>query len=138
MNGLLISDEDIVRTMDTSLTSGSSSIVPAGMKKNGGFYKYSKIAGDDTFKHLQAHIRHLMTQAGLDMTAGRVDLNPYEHKQQTACRFCAFRAVCQFDPTLDDNNYRKLPNIKEEDILTNIQQGRSEEHTSELQSRGHI
>jgi len=125
MNGLLISDEDIVRTMDTSLTSGSSSIVPAGMKKNGGFYKYSKIAGDDTFKHLQAHIRHLMTQAGLDMTAGRVDLNPYEHKQQTACRFCAFRAVCQFDPTLDDNNYRKLPNIKEEDILTNIQQGGS-------------
>src|SRR5699024_11428952 len=36
MNGLLLSDEDIVRMMDTSLTSGSSSIVPAGMKKNGG------------------------------------------------------------------------------------------------------
>src|SRR5699024_11837984 len=112
MNGLLLSDEDIVRMMDTSLTSGSSSIVPAGMKKNGGFYKYSKIAGDDTFKHLQAHIRHLMTQSGLDMTAGRVDLNPYENKQQTACRFCSFLSFCQFDKTIDYKNYSKLPNIK--------------------------
>lgn len=123
MQGLLLSNEELVKMMDTSLTTGSSQIVPAGLKKNGGFYKYSKVAGDETFAQLQAHIRHLMVQAGLEMTAGNLQLNPYEHKQETACRFCSFRSVCQFDTTLDDNNYRKLPNVKEETLLTNIQKG---------------
>ena len=58
-----------------------------------------------------------MRNAGLDMTSGGVDLNPYQHKEQIACTFCPFHSVCQFDPELRENNYRKLKEIKEQDIL---------------------
>ncbi|WP_339228811.1 helicase-exonuclease AddAB subunit AddB [Oceanobacillus sp. FSL K6-2867] len=117
MQGLLLSDEEIVKMMDKSLESGSSQIVPAGIKKNGGFYGYSKIADQETFSSLQHHIHQLMRNAGIDMTSGGVDLNPYQHKEQIACTFCPFHSVCQFDPELRENNYRKLKEIKEQDIL---------------------
>ncbi|PAV29248.1 helicase-exonuclease AddAB subunit AddB [Virgibacillus profundi] len=120
MQGLLLSDEEIVKLMDTSLASGSSQIVPAGVKKNGGFYNYSKIADNETFTSLQQHIHQLMMQAGVDMTAGGVHLNPFQHKQNVACTFCSFRSVCQFEPILEENNYRKLTDLKDDDILERL------------------
>ncbi|WP_449354091.1 helicase-exonuclease AddAB subunit AddB [Virgibacillus natechei] len=123
MQGLLLSDEEMVRQMDTSLESGSSQIVPAGLKKNGGFNSYSKIAGKDTFTSLQNHIHNLMMQAGIDMTEGGVHLNPYQHKQEIACTYCPFHSLCQFDPILETNNYRKLTDMKDEDILERLRKG---------------
>lgn len=123
MQGLLISDEQIVKMMDTSLESGTSQIIPAGVKKSGGFYNHSKVADKDTFASLQTHIHHLMRNAGIDMTAGGVDLNPYQHKQNIACTFCPFLSVCQFDPTLEDNNYHKLSDMKDDTILEKIRNG---------------
>ncbi|QKY68532.1 helicase-exonuclease AddAB subunit AddB [Lentibacillus sp. CBA3610] len=120
MQGMLLSDEEIVKLMDTSLESGRSQIIPAGVKKNGGFYSGSRIADQETFQSLQNHIHHLMMQAGIDMTSGGVHLNPFQHKQQTACTFCPFRSVCQFDPSLEENNYRKLTDMKDEEILEKL------------------
>jgi len=117
MQGLLISDEQIVKMMDTSLESGTSQIVPAGVKKNGGFRSSSKVADKDTFASLQTHIHHLMKLAGIDITSGGIDLNPFQHKQNTACTYCPFLSVCQFDPTLEGNKYRKLTDMKDDDVL---------------------
>ncbi|CDQ40682.1 helicase-exonuclease AddAB subunit AddB [Virgibacillus salexigens] len=117
MQGLLLSDEEIVRWMDTALDSGSSQIVPAGVKKKGGFYSYSKIADEQTFASLQSHMHQLMAGAGMDITNGGVHLNPYQYKQHVACTYCPFHSVCQFDPDLITNDYRKLTDMKEEEIL---------------------
>ncbi|MGJ9459352.1 helicase-exonuclease AddAB subunit AddB [Oceanobacillus sp. CF4.6] len=122
MQGLLLSDEEIVRMMDTTLETGTSQIVPAGLKKNGGFNSYSKVADDETFHNLQNHIHQLMTNAGIDMTSGGVHLNPYQHKQNTACTFCPFHSVCQFDPVLEKNNYRKLTDMKDDEILMKLRE----------------
>ncbi|MBY7143071.1 helicase-exonuclease AddAB subunit AddB [Virgibacillus sp. NKC19-3] len=123
MQGMLLSDEEMIRQMDTSLESGSSQIIPAGVKKNGGFYSYSKVADKDTFTRLQNHIHQLMMQAGIDMTEGGVHLNPYQHKQEIACTYCPFHSLCQFDPILETNNYRKLTDMKDEDILDRLRKG---------------
>ncbi|MGP4106622.1 helicase-exonuclease AddAB subunit AddB [Virgibacillus sp. L01] len=120
MQGLLLSDEQIVKMMDTSLESGTSQVIPAGMKKNGGFYSSSKVADNETFSSLQQHIHHLMMQAGIDMTSGGVHLNPFQHKQNTACTYCPFLSVCQFDPILEENNYRKLTDLKDDEILDRL------------------
>ncbi|MFD1039016.1 helicase-exonuclease AddAB subunit AddB [Virgibacillus byunsanensis] len=120
MQGLLLSDEQIVKLMDTSLESGTSQIIPAGVKKNGGFYNHSKIADDTTFSSLQNHIHQIMKRAGIDMTSGGVHLNPFQHKQSVACTYCPFHSVCQFDPTLEDNNYHKLVDMKDDEILDQL------------------
>ncbi|MEN1970229.1 helicase-exonuclease AddAB subunit AddB [Lentibacillus sp. N15] len=122
MQGLLLADETTVKMMDTSIESGTSQIVPAGVKKNGGFYSSSRIADEETFHVLQQHIHQLMIHAGFDITKGGVHLNPYQHKQMVACSFCEFRSVCQFDPSLVENNYHKLTDRKDDDILNELRE----------------
>jgi len=123
MDGLLLSDEEAVKMMDTHLEQGHSQIVPAAFKKAGGFYS-SKIADEETFEKLQSHVQHLMVDAGMDITDGHVHLNPYKHKQHIACTFCPFHSVCQFDPSLDENNYHQLADMKDDEILKRIAEGR--------------
>ncbi|WP_085992771.1 helicase-exonuclease AddAB subunit AddB [Oceanobacillus senegalensis] len=125
MKGLLLSDEEIVQMMDVSMEDASglkrSDIIPAAIKKNGGFSKKeSKVAERETFTKLQGHIHYLMEKAGLDITSGRVHLNPFQSKNQVACTYCPFLSVCQFDPTLEENDYHKLKDMKDDEILEKI------------------
>lgn len=123
MKGLLLDQEDVVRMMDTSLESGRSNIIPAGFSKTGSFYKGSAVAEREIFSELQGYIHRLMENAGLAITEGRVDLNPFQQQQQTACTFCSYRSVCQFDPTLVENNYRKLRDMKDEEAIEAMKRG---------------
>src|SRR5699024_4419534 len=116
----LLSDEKIVRNMDTSLNSGYSQIVPAALRKKGGFYSNSSVANEEVFTKLQTHIQELMKHAGLDITAGGVHLNPFQDQQREACTFCPFLSVCQFDPMLETNNYRKLKNMNDKEVLDDM------------------
>ncbi|CQR47016.1 ATP-dependent helicase/deoxyribonuclease subunit B [Paraliobacillus sp. PM-2] len=120
MQGLLLEDESIVKMMDTSLDTGMSEMIPAGLKKDGNFRSGSNTATSETFKSLQGYVRELMVEAGFDISNGGVALNPYQQKQQVACTYCSFRSVCQFDVTLPENNYRRLKELKDEEIVEKI------------------
>lgn len=120
MSGLVTANTEVAQLMDTSLSTGRSNIVPIGFKKDGDFYAGSKVADEETFSLLQQYMHQLIRQAGLQMTSGNVTLNPYESKSGNACTFCAFKSICQFDPILKENNYRKLNEMKDDELLTKI------------------
>ncbi|WP_096270328.1 helicase-exonuclease AddAB subunit AddB [Paucisalibacillus globulus] len=120
MKGLLINNERIVQMMDTSFETGHSQIIPAELKKDGSLASRSKIASRETFSTLQEHIHSLMFHAGIDITSGAVHLNPYQRKQKIACTYCPFLSVCQFDTTLETNNFRRLSEMKEDEVLEKI------------------
>ncbi|MFG6149502.1 helicase-exonuclease AddAB subunit AddB [Halobacillus sp. B23F22_1] len=117
MSGLLLEDEQLVSMMDTSLEKGRSQIVPAGLKAGGGFYKGSKTLENEKFDQLRKYIRELMQDAGQRVTNGEVALNPFLKDDQAACDYCPFRSVCQFDPALEDHQFRKLKHLKEEEVI---------------------
>lgn len=123
MKGLLIADEGVIQLMDTSLDSGTSQIIPVGLKKNGGFYSYSKVADQETFIILQEHIHKLMIRAGLDMIEGTIKLNPFKYKNKEACTYCPFKSVCQFDPLTEANTFHKLPDMKDDEVLEKLRKG---------------
>ncbi|MFQ3543819.1 helicase-exonuclease AddAB subunit AddB [Halobacillus rhizosphaerae] len=127
MQGLLLENENIIQMMDTGLDKGHSQIIPAGIKAKGGFYKSSKTADAERFDALKNYIRDVMIKAGTHITEGEVKLNPYQHQQQAACGFCPYRSVCQFDPSLEDNQFRKLQDLKEEEVLERIMMKEGEE-----------
>lgn len=120
MDGLVISEQEVARLMDTSVDTGYSNIIPVAFKKDGSFYSSSKVADVDTFTLLREHMNRLIRRAGLFITSGEVKLNPYENKEGNACRFCPFKSVCQFDPILEENKYRKLPPLKEDEVLERL------------------
>ncbi len=123
MKGLLMEDANVMTLMDDQLDTGMSKIIPAGLKKNGEFRKGSDIADEETFNQLRGYIHQLMQNAGIDITQGNVHLNPFQNNQQSACTFCSFKSVCQFDPTLAENNYRKLTKMKDTEVIEAIKRG---------------
>lgn len=120
MQGLLLENERVVQMMDTGLEKGYSQIVPAALKANGGFYKSSQTADAERFEQLKNYIRELMVEAGTKITDGRVDLDPFQKNQQVACEFCSYRSVCQFDPSMEEHQYRKLQDMKDDDVLERL------------------
>ncbi|MCF3942050.1 helicase-exonuclease AddAB subunit AddB [Oceanobacillus alkalisoli] len=120
MKGLLLQDESTVRSMDTALETGHSDMLPVALTKTGNFYKASKVATEDTFNDLQHYIHGLIEQAGIEITTGKVKLNPYQDQQMIACRFCPFLSVCQFDTGLEENEFRKLKQMSENEVLEKI------------------
>lgn len=120
MDGLVTANAAVAKQMDTTIDTGRSNVVPIGFKKDGDFYANSKVANEETFEALQSHMHRLIEDAGIQITSGDVSLNPYENKAGIACTFCAFKSVCQFDPVLEDNNYRKLNPMKDDEVISKI------------------
>lgn len=121
LQGLILDDVTVAKRMDTTLDSGYSQIIPAAITKTGNFYSNVRVTSEEMFASLRAYIDQLIKQAGILMTTGDVQLNPYVYKNRTACTYCPFDSVCQFDPALKEHNFRRLVDIDEEEILKQLQ-----------------
>lgn len=117
MNGLLLGEENIVRMMDQTLDTGDSQIIAAGIKKDGNLTKRSKVASREEFDVLRRYVRNHYVKTGNAITDGSVEISPYKMKDRTPCTFCTFKAVCQFDETMEANEYRSLKSHPKEEIL---------------------
>ncbi len=128
MKGRLLEDTNVVTRMDMNLSEGKTSeIITAGMTQKGTFNKRgTKTLQKEMFEELTHYVRTLLVDAGSSIVDGSVDLNPYQYKQKSACTFCSFRSVCQFDPTLDENKFRRLKDLSEEEIVSQIRSHKGE------------
>ncbi|SFP44587.1 helicase-exonuclease AddAB subunit AddB [Salibacterium halotolerans] len=114
MKGLLMAEEEPVRLMDTSLSTGYSNVVPAAIKKDGSFYSNSSVLQDEKFEAMRSFIRSKLQQDGEKIMGGAVDIQPFKNGQTTACAYCSFKPVCQFDTSFASNSYRQLRSNQEE------------------------
>ncbi|MGM9955865.1 MAG: helicase-exonuclease AddAB subunit AddB [Peribacillus sp.] len=120
MNGLVLDQTNVIKMMDTSLdidTSSKSDVIPAGFKKDGSLLAASKVASREDFSLLNQHVRKVYQESGDRMVDGDVGITPYKMKEKTPCTFCSFKSVCQFDQSLEENQFRNLPQKKQNDVL---------------------
>ncbi len=122
MKGLVLGDSDIVRLMDQTLETGNSDIISAGIKKDGSLSSRSKAASEEDFHYMRQHVRKLYETSGNRIISGETNISPYKLKDRTPCQFCSFRSVCQFDQSLEENEYRVLPTAKPEDLLAKVRE----------------
>ncbi|MED0736007.1 helicase-exonuclease AddAB subunit AddB [Aneurinibacillus thermoaerophilus] len=121
MKGLVVEDDEIVRLMDSELdVSGSSDIIPVAIKKNGEFASRSKVISVERLDQLRRYTRSLIKEIGQRITDGDVAIDPYRHKARTACTYCAYKAVCQFDPFIKPGEFRVLRDEDKEKIWQDI------------------
>lgn len=107
MRGLLLADVKLIREMDKSIE-GASLILPATVNKGDVLGKSSSTASKEQFKALRSHIRKLLKDLCTEIMKGKVDVKPFKKKGATACSYCSFLPVCQFDTTNGDNNFKLL------------------------------
>lgn len=122
MKGLVLGDTDVVRLMDNKLVTGSSDIISAGLKKDGSFSARSDIASEQEFTVLQEYVHHTFENIGKDITEGVIDIAPYKMGNKAACTFCNFRSVCQFDESLEDNQFRTLKDMKDSEAMEKMRE----------------
>lgn len=108
MKGLLTADREVVSLMDTTLDKGYSSIVPVALKSDGNFYSSASVATPEQWGQLRSSVRSTISEIGTSITEGDVTIQPYRIQQETACTFCSFRPVCQFDEAVEGNSYNIL------------------------------
>ncbi|GIO34155.1 MULTISPECIES: helicase-exonuclease AddAB subunit AddB [Paenibacillus] len=108
MKGLLLADRDVVSLMDTSLDKGHSSILPVAVKADGSFYSSASVASPEQWDDLLASVRNSIEHIGTRITEGDVRIEPYRIQQETACTYCPFKPVCQFDETVEGYQYHLL------------------------------
>ncbi|KWX70385.1 helicase-exonuclease AddAB subunit AddB [Paenibacillus jilunlii] len=108
MKGLLTADREVISLMDTTLDKGHSSIVPVALKSDGSFYSSASVATPEQWGHLLSSVRSTISDIGTRITEGDVAIQPYRIQQETACTFCSYRPVCQFDEAVEGNAYNNL------------------------------
>ncbi|OWA36664.1 helicase-exonuclease AddAB subunit AddB [Saccharibacillus sp. O16] len=108
MKGLVMADPEVVGQMDRTLTTGYSQIVPVALKKDGSFYSSASVADREQWTSLLKGVRRSIAGIGTRITDGESEARPYRIQQETACDFCPYHAVCQFDESLDHAGYNHL------------------------------
>ena len=119
LRGLVLEDVNIVREMDRQIATYSD-IIPVGLKKDDSFYSTSAVLNEEDFDYLLGHVDNLLKKVSQELVGGKVKIEPYKLKDQTACTFCPYISICQFDRQLPENNYRNLPPLKENEAILKI------------------
>jgi len=120
LSGWLQKDPTIASLMDETLPEyGKSHVVPATLKKDGGFHSNSKVIEKEQLQAMHEFLNDKITEIGNEMTSGKTAIDPYnKNQEQIACTYCPFNSVCQFDPTLPDNEYKPVMSLSDKDALS--------------------
>ncbi|NMD70851.1 helicase-exonuclease AddAB subunit AddB [Bacillus sp. DNRA2] len=121
MNGLILGEQNVIQLMDKTLETGDSQVIPAGINKDGSIRSRSKVVSKQEFEQFTHYVRNTYVNSGDQMLSGAVEIAPYKLKNKQACTFCSFKSICQFDPSLTNNEYRHLPILSKDEILNKIQ-----------------
>lgn len=120
MQGLLLNDPSAVALMDDT-PQGRSSLVPVTINNDGSLRQSDQIWNREELERMRQHLESHFIAAGAGISSGDIAIAPYRLDKETACRFCAYAAVCQFDPLLPENGYRWLPKLPREEIMQRLQ-----------------
>ncbi|OOE12220.1 helicase-exonuclease AddAB subunit AddB [Fictibacillus arsenicus] len=121
MKGLVLAEEEAVQLMDSTMDKRSN-IIPVALTNNGFHKSHSSVASASHFETMRQHARKMAVSSGTGITDGVIDISPYEMKKKVPCTFCSYKPVCQFDQTLEENQYRQLKPEKDEIILEKMQE----------------
>jgi ATP-dependent helicase/nuclease subunit B len=126
MKGLLLADVKLIKEMDRSIE-GNSLIIPATLNKSGELGSRSSAVSMEQFTLIRKHVRRLLAELGEQMLKGNISISPYKRKRVTACSYCSFHPVCQFDTTVKGNRFRNLYDKKDEEVWELITKGETVE-----------
>lgn len=107
MKGLLLSDVKLIKQMDNTID-GSSIVIPATLNKGDVLGKNSSVATKKQFELLRDYTKKLLKELSIEILHGSVPIKPVKDKKGSACKFCSYMPICQFDTKMKDNTYRFL------------------------------
>lgn len=124
MRGLFIDDPDVLRAMADDVDGGSQ-LLNVSVTKRGHVDKRSNTTDAEGFAALTGFARRKAAELARSIRAGDVRVAPFALGDDTACRFCPYKPVCQFDPLLEGNGYRMLEDWSRDEAWQRIREAGS-------------
>ena len=120
MNGLVLSKARLIEAMDKDMET-ESNIINLKMKKDGTYYNMPTVTGEE-FEKLRGHIRKILADIGNEIMSGNIKNEPLKRKgATTACEYCEYKLICQFDKDLG-NKFRYINELKDNEVLSKIKE----------------
>ena len=123
MQGLIIADINIIKSMDTSLEKGASNVIPAYIDAKGELSRTrSSIATKEQFQMLQEYTNKIIKQIAKEILSGDIDIKPtyYLKNKKTPCEYCEYKSICGFGKRNCKDNYNYIGKKDKEVILENL------------------
>lgn len=115
-SGVVLGEREALRHFDRELEStGASIVVRVRFKKDGTFYKDSKVLTAEQFRTVCVYVRHKILEAGEKILAGDAAINPAKNMKtgEGACDFCPFSGICGIDPKIPGYGYRGVRKMED-------------------------
>lgn len=122
LSGLGVKDFEIMSRIDTQLKETSQSdILNVRLKKSGDFYSNSQVIDAKDFHLLRKHVRNKIKGIGKEILQGSVNIFPLKKSSQlTACSYCDYKGICQFDKQFSQNTYHELEKLSDKDVIKKL------------------
>ena len=131
LKGLVNEDDPVLPSIDTHFATESgelpcslaSSIAPFETDRNGMLKKKSAAITTRDFQLLMEYSKRKLQRMTQEIQEGRIEKNPYKKMDSTAltaCEYCPYHSVCQFDARMPGQSYRKITKLSEDDVLHKI------------------
>ena len=120
MKGLVLADIKVIKMMDKTLETGTSTSIPISINKSGEISKLkSDIVTKEEFTKLREMVNKIIKQISNEILKGNIELKPMYNKKtkKATCEYCEYRTICGFNPNY--NSYNFIGNKTKEEILNN-------------------
>ncbi|PAB58741.1 helicase-exonuclease AddAB subunit AddB [Anaeromicrobium sediminis] len=121
MKGLVLKDVNIIRQMDKNID-GYSEILPVRLSKKGEVDGRSSAVDEETFKDLIKHVKNLVKEISYEMMKGNIEILPCKNGTKTACDYCLYSTICEFDTAFDDNSYKNIKKLSNDEVIRKIKE----------------
>lgn len=112
--GAILRDMSIIEAME----SGVKEYIPVRVNKDGSISeKYSTVLRKSEFDRVKTRVREILADIGETLNRGEIEPNPYDEGGFKSCRYCKYQSVCAFDEARGGDSFRRLYEMKKEDIL---------------------
>lgn len=140
MDGVVNRDDEVIMRLDKSFdnkeseyikASVTSSVMPVATTTKGILTKNSKVLAKTELKAIERYVTGLVKEYGRGILSGDLEARPYKYKDRTACKYCPYDGICGFDPKIEGYSYRKLFDLKDDEIWDKIEEGEANHELDE-------
>jgi len=121
MDGLVVEDIKVASGIDNKIeTDNKSDIISYELKKDGELSSRSQAVPMEDFKSLLEHVNGNIKRLAMEILEGQTEIKPIKEKNHTACDYCDYKAICQFDLKFKDNSFKNIRSMEKEDVLEKV------------------
>lgn len=123
LDGIILRDINIVRAIDRDIEeTNSSTVIPVSINKDGSFSKTSSVIDKEELNMLISHVKGLISEIAEEILKGKIKIEPCKADKYVSCTYCDFLSICQFETSFEDNKYRNIKKMKDEDVISKIKE----------------